>query len=83
VPRIHEDPRVTRVGHWLRRWSLDEMPQIIDVMKGDMSLVGPRPLWVEEANQCRAGRRNASTSPPASPASGRCWGAATSPSTRW
>ncbi len=51
--KIHEDPRVTRVGCWLRRWSVDEVPQIINVMKGEMSLVGPRPLWVEEAKQCR------------------------------
>ena len=62
--KIEADPRITRVGKWIRRWSLDELPQLINVLRSEMSLVGPRPLVPDEDSKIEGMYRRRLDIPP-------------------
>lgn len=57
VFKMKNDPRITRIGHFIRKYSIDELPQLINILRGDMTIVGPRPAVLSEVAQYKAWQR--------------------------
>ena len=68
--KLEKDPRITRVGYFLRRSSLDELPQLFNIIKGDMSVVGPRPVVEDELERYGANKDKLTSFPPGLNATG-------------
>jgi lipopolysaccharide/colanic/teichoic acid biosynthesis glycosyltransferase len=81
--KMRDDPRMTWVGRWLRWASLDELPQFWNVLRGDMSLVGPRPLPVDESLQCLPWQRQRLLVAPGMTCTWQVYGRNTVPFTQW
>lgn len=62
--KIKNDPRITKSGKWIRRWSIDEFPQILNVISGDMSFIGPRPHLPDEVEKYSEKQRQVLTIKP-------------------